>query len=173
MQIDEDSSASFAGMQMKANAILALGADLAPLSYTGSYKMAGQSPNVSVVLTPSSATATGATAAAPQRVTLAANTRHFVVIEPGLLAGLFALPAQLATWKESSVTWITPATAAAATLTVNAIATASRPAGVPAQDAVLSVDRPVAATMWYDPATFVPDAIVVPSQNAVLTRERS
>ncbi len=38
---------------------------------------------------------------------------------------------------------------------------------------LLSIDRPLAVTIWYDPATLVPDQIAVPSQNAVLTRERS
>jgi hypothetical protein len=172
-QIDETSSASFAGMQMTANASLALGADLAPIRYTGSYRMGSQSPNVSVTLTPSSATAIGAMNDVPQRVTLAANTRHFVVIEPGLLAGLFALPAQLAAWKESSVTWITPASAQGQALTVGSAISAAPPSGVPPQDAMLSVDRPIVVTIWYDPETLVPDQIVVPSQNAVLTRQRS
>ncbi|MGA8575639.1 MAG: hypothetical protein WB609_08165 [Candidatus Cybelea sp.] len=173
MQIDETSSASFAGMQMSATASLALGADLAPVSYIGNYRMAGQNPSVSVTLTSSAATVAGAMTTAPQRVALAANTRHFVVVEPGLLAGIFALPAQLAAWKESSVTWITPATAQNQALTVNSALPAQRPPAVPAQDAVLSVQRPIVVTIWYDPATFVPDQIVVPSQNAVLTRVRS
>src|SRR5580700_3405707 len=172
MQIDETSSASFAGMQMSANASLALGSDLAPMSYTGNYRMAGQNPSVSVTLTPSAATVAGAMTTAPQRVALAANTRHFVVVEPGLLAGLFALPAQLAAWKDPSVTCITPATAQAQSLGTNAVSPSARPAGVDAGDAVLSIDHPIALTIWYDPGTFVPDEIVVPSQNAVVTRVR-
>jgi hypothetical protein len=171
-QIDETSSAFVVGMQMSATAALTLGSDLAPLSYTGSYRMGAQAPNVSVTLTPSSATVVGAMSTEPRRIALSANTTHFVVVEPGLLAGLFALPAQLAAWKESSVTWITPATAQAQPLVAGGTP-ASRPSGVPAQDTLLSVDQPIALTIWYDPATLVPDEIVVPSQNAVLTRIRS
>ncbi len=54
----------------------------------------------------------------------------------------------------------------------NPSSSAPRPADVPAQEAVLSIERPIAVTIWYDPATFVPDEISVPSQNAVLTRVR-
>jgi hypothetical protein len=172
-EVDENSSASVAGMQLSATATLVLGADLAPTKYTGSYRTPGQSPTPSVSLTPAAATVTGTvTATAPQQLSLLAGTRHFVVIEPGLLAGLFVLPAQLDAWKETQVTWITPATGGAQLLAANPAAPTSAPAGVPPQDAVLSIDRPVVVTIWYDPATLVPDEVSVPSQNAVLIRER-
>jgi hypothetical protein len=172
-QIDESSSANFAGMQLAANATLLLGANLAPTKYDGSYRAPGQNPTVSVTLTPSAATVSGTLTSQPQQLALVPSTDHFVVIEPGLLAGLFALPAQLASWKEAAVTWITPTAARAQALTVNPSAATSRPAGVPAADSVLSIAQPIAVTIWYDPNTLVPDEISVPSQNAVLTRERS
>jgi hypothetical protein len=135
--------------------------------------MGGQNPSVSAILTPTSATVTSAISKGPQQIALAATTSHFVVIEPGLLAGLFVLPAQLATWKEPAVTWITPATAQGEALSASTSAPSGRPTGVASQDAVVSIDRPMALTIWYDPTTLVPDEIDVPSQNAVLTRERS
>ncbi|MBV9720215.1 MAG: hypothetical protein JOZ77_12950 [Candidatus Eremiobacteraeota bacterium] len=171
-EVDENSSASFVGMQVSAVASLMLGPDLAPAKYIGSYHMSMQNPSVSVTLTSQDANVVGAFAPQPQHVTLAAGTHHFVVIEPGLLAGLFALPAQLAAWKENSLTWITPATAQSAVLAVGGAITTPRPPGVPPQDLVISVERPMPVTIWYDPATFVPDEVVVPSQNATLTRER-
>lgn len=171
-QIDENSSATFAGMQLAATASLVLGRDLAPISYTGSYHAPGQNPTVNVALTATSATVSGTLTARPQQLALLPNTRHFVVIEPGLLAGLFALPTQIAVWQEPTVTWITPTSAQAQLLTVSSPATTARPAGVPAQDAVLSIERPIAVTIWYDPATHVPDQVEVPSQSAILTRER-
>jgi hypothetical protein len=172
-EIDESSAASFGGMQLSATASLVLGPDLAPMRYAGTYRAPGRNPSVSVALTPTSATVAGLLTSQPQQLPLQANTRHFVVIEPGLLAGLFALPAQLDSWKDSTLTWVTPTTAQAQTLTTNAQASPVRPAGVLPQDAVLSIDRPVTVTIWYDPATFVPDEIIAPAQNAVLTRERS
>jgi len=171
-EIDEDSNASVMGMQLSAKASLLLGPDLSPTKYNGNYHTPSQNPSVSVTLTPTSATVAGVFTAQPQQVGLNPNTRHFVVIEPGLLAGLFALPAQLDSWKDSAVTWITPATAQ-----VQSLSTASsepvRPAGVPPNDLVLSIERPTAVTIWYDPSTLVPDQIAAPSQNAVLTRQRS
>jgi hypothetical protein len=172
-EIDETSSASVSGMQLAATASLILGPDLAPLSYSGSYRTPMQSPTPSVTLTATSATVQGAvTASGPRQLSLAPGTQHFVVIEPGLLAGLFGLPSQLGAWKATAVTWIMPATAQGQALTINPAATASRPSGVPPQDAVLSIDRPLVVTIWYDPTTLVPDDISVPSQNAELTRER-
>jgi hypothetical protein len=173
-QLQENSAATIAGMQLSASATLALGPDLAPTRYDGHYRTPTQSPNVSVAVTGNSATVVGALGGSPQQIALSPNTQHFVVIEPGLLAGLFALPAQLNSWKESSVTWIMPATGQAQALsTTNATPAPTRPAGVPTQDVSLSIDRPTELTIWYDPATLVPDEILVPSQGAVLTRERS
>jgi hypothetical protein len=172
IEVDEDSTASVMGMQLAAKATLLLGPDLAPTKYDGNYRTPGQNPIVSVSLSPSTATVSGAFTSAPQSIALLASTRHFVVVEPGLLAGLFVLPAQLGSWKESAVTWITPATAQAQSLTIGS-QTPSRPADVPPADSAISIERPVALTMWYDPATMVPDEILVPSQNAVLKRQRS
>jgi hypothetical protein len=168
----ETSSASIFGMPLSATASLILGPDFAPTKYDGSYKTPNENPTVSVALTPTSATVVSTLANQPRQIALGANTHHFVVIEPGLMAGLFALPAQLGAWKDSSVTWITPTTAQAESLTTTP-STPPRPAGIAAQDAAIAIDAPIAVTIWYDPNTLVPDEIIVPSQNAVLTRVRS
>lgn len=172
VEIDENSSASVMGMQLSALGSLVLGPDFAPVTYTGTYRTPAQNLSVRVDVTGEAATVVAVMANRPQHVTLAPNTHHFVVVEPGLLAGLFALPAQLYAWKEPVVTWITPTTAQAQALTTNSAAPPPRPAAVPAQDSVIAIDRPIAVTIWYDPATFVPDQINVPSENAVLTRVR-
>lgn len=171
-EIDENSAASLMGMQLAAQAALMLSADLSPTRYDGHYRTPNQSPNVSVSLSPTSATVVGLMTNQTQQVSLDAGTRHFVVIEPGLLAGLFALPAQLASWKDPAVTWITPTSAQAQVLTTGSAASQAHPAGVSASDVLLSIASPIAVSIWYDPATFVPDQISVPSQNAVLTRVR-
>lgn len=172
-QIDETSSASVMGMQLAATASLVLGPDLAPAKYEGNYSVSNQNRHVSAALTSGSATVVSVMSSQPQQLSLLPATQHFVVVEQGLLAGLFALPAQLAAWKETSVTWISPAEAQAQLLRLAPAAAPKPPSGVPANDAPISIDRPIAVTIWYDPATFVPDQISVPSQNAVLTRERS
>lgn len=169
---DEKSTANFGGMALGATATLTLDNDLAPLRYDGRYSAPGQSVNVTVAVASNGATVTSPLATAPGPLQLAAGTKHFAIVEPGLLAGLFVLPAQLRAWNESSVTWITPTSAQEQVLTVGAPATATRPTGVPARDALLSIASPIPATIWYDPSSFVPDRIDVPSTKAVLTRVR-
>jgi hypothetical protein len=171
-EIDENSSAMVMGMQLAATGSLVLGSDLAPASYNGTYRTPTQTLVAHADLAADSATVTGIMTKAPQHLTLAANTHHFIVVEPGLLAGLFALPAQLNAWKEPMVTWIGPASAQAQPITINGAAQPARPAQVPQQDAVIAIDRPIGVVIWYDPATLVADQINVPSENAVLTRVR-
>jgi hypothetical protein len=168
-EIDESSAASLAGIALSAQAALVLGSDLSPARYDGHYTTPGQSPSVNVSLTGTSATVVGLTMQ-PKQVSLGANTHHFVVIEPGLLAGLFVLPAQLGAWNETAVTWITPTSAQTQVLTASPNAQEPRPQGVASRDALLSIAQPIAVTIWYDPSTLVPDRIAVPSQGAVLTR---
>lgn len=171
-EVDESSSALVFGMQLSATGSLMLGPDLAPTQYTGNYRTPTQTLNVRVGLTADSATVNGALTTQPKQVTLAPNTHHFVIIEPGLLSGLFVLPAQLKSWNDRAVTWITPATGQAQPVSTSTAASPARPSGIPSQDAVVAFDQPTAVTIWYDAATLVPDQINVPSQNAVLTRIR-
>jgi hypothetical protein len=177
-EIDEDSVAIFAGIQMSAKASLVLGSDFAPLKYDGNYRAAGLNPIVSVAATPDGATVSSSQAGPARNLALVPNTRHLVIIDPGLAAGLFALPAQLAAWREPSVTWVSPISAEAARLATDSNASNERPSDVPSGDVAISVvgisaNGRIPVTIWYDPSTLVPDQIIVPSQNAVLTRERS
>lgn len=171
--IDEDSSGSLAGMHLSGKATMVLGADLAPTQYNGSYESASQKATVMVALTPTAATIAGSAAVGgSQALALSANTRHFVVIEPGLLAGLFALPAQLESWKDPAVTAIAPMSGRAEALATDPASAQARPSDVPAQDAVLSFGGRFPFTIWYDPTTFVPDEVIVPMQHVVITRAR-
>jgi hypothetical protein len=170
--VDEKSSANFGGMVLGANATLTLDPNLAPVRYDGRYSAPGQSINVTVAVASDGATVTSELATVPGPLQLVGGTKHFAIVEPGLLAGLFALPAQFHAWKESRITWISPTSASAQLLTVGTAETPARPAGVPSNDAVLSLERPIAVTIWYDPSSFVPDRIDVPSNKAVLTRVR-
>jgi hypothetical protein len=171
-EIDENSWATVMGMTLSAKATLALGPDLSPTSYTGNYRAAGQDVAVTVALTPASATITGSQSGTAHTVALVPDTHHFAVIEPGLLSGLFALPAQLASWNESTVTWLSPVTGSAQPLMKSAAPAAARPSGVPAQDIELSLTGQTPATIWYDAVSLIPDRIEIPSQHAVLTRVR-
>ena len=168
--LNEKSSANFGGMAIGATATLTLDATLAPLRYDGHYSTPGQSVNVTAAVAANGTTVTSPLATTSGPLQLAPGTTHFAIVEPGLLAGLFALPAQLNAWKETRVTWISPTSASSQLLTVGAADASERPTGVPASDVLLSIEHPIAVTIWYDPSTFVPDRIEVPSNKAVLTR---
>lgn len=172
-QIDERASGAAAGLQFSGSCSLVLGADLAPTQYDGKYSVAGQQADVNVSLTPTTATVNNSAASTRvQTYALDPNAKHFVVIEPGLLAGLFALPAQMQAWNDAAVTAIAPAMGRQEPLQASAATTATRPSGVPAADVALNVVGPYAVIVWYDPSTLVPDEILVPSQNATVTRVR-
>lgn len=168
--LDEKSSASLGGLSLGATATLTLDPSLAPVRYDGRYNAPGQTVDVTVAVASDGATVTSPLATTSGPLQLAPGTTHFAIVEPGLLAGLFALPAQIGAWKDSRVTWITPTSASSQVLTIGAATGATRPTGVPANDVLLSIASPIAATIWYDPSTFVPDRIDVPSEKAVLVR---
>ncbi len=171
--IDETASGSAQGLSFSGNASLVLGADLVPTQYDGSYVIAGQQARVAVALTPTTATVNASTTGGqPQTYALDPNGKHFVVIEPGLLAGFFALPAQMRAWNDAAVTALAPALGTEEPIAPTAAPTSSRPPGVPAGDAGLAVGGRMPFTVWYDPATMIPDQIVIPSQDATITRVR-
>ena len=171
-QIDETASGSANGMQFSGTDELVLGTDLAPTQYQGTYSVAGQQSKVNVALTPTTATVSNSVSAAPQTFALDPAAKHFVVIEPGLLSGMFALPAQMQAWNDSTVSAIAPGYGRVEALPPSPSASAQRPASVPASDVALAVGGSVPFVVWYDPATLVPDEIDVPSQSATVTRVR-
>lgn len=174
--IKESATGSAGGLDFAATATLVLGADLAPTLYDGKYKVMGQDADASVNLTPTTATVkSSAAAGGPQTFALDPQSSHFVIIEPGLVSGFFALPAQMQTWSGATVSAIAPAYSREVPITPEAAASPAptRPNGVPAGDVPLSVGGHLPFTIWYDPTTLVPDEIVVPSQNATATRVRN
>lgn len=172
-QIQESASGSTGGLDFAGDASLVLGPNLAPTQYDGNYRLAGQQSKVDVSLTPTTATVESTFGGdRKQTYALDPNGKHFVVIEPGLLAGIFALPAQMQAWQGSAVTALAPGMGREEPLAPHSGTPAARPSGVPANDVALDVGGPLPFTVWYDPATLVPDVILLPSQNATVTRVR-
>ncbi|HTA38661.1 MAG TPA: hypothetical protein VK760_06275 [Candidatus Acidoferrales bacterium] len=169
IEIDEQAIGGSGAQASSAKATLMLGPDLAPISYTGNYNTAGAPNSVSATLTPTTATV------GQQTYPLTGNAKHFVVAELGLTAGLFVLPAQMQAWNNATALVVAPAMVGmAGTIAIapdNSLAGA-RPAAVPAQDLALAIGGQFPFTIWYDPATYVPDEIDVPSQNVVVSRVR-
>ncbi len=132
-EIDEDSVATFMGVQMSAKAALVLGPDFSPVKYRRKLSRRRAQPDrqrrrdVKRGYRYELASAAGKKSRArPQH---AASGDH----RCGLAAGLFVLPAQLAAWREDSVTWVTPISAEAASLATQS-APSSPPDGVPPND---------------------------------------
>lgn len=172
--IVERATGSINGLEMSGNATLTLGPDLAPMVYDGSYQSGALSTVVTVSVSAGFATVTSnSTEGRPQTFPLSNGARHFVVIEPGLVAGLFALPAQMAEWSDAPILAIAPSVARAQPFSLDGDAKPQRPADVPAADVQLSFGGQFAFTIWYDPTTLVPDEIVAPSQKLVVTRVRA
>ena len=85
-----------------------------------SYRIRARAPNVSVTLTPTSATVVGAMSTAePQQVALGAEHAALRRDRARPAGRTFrACPRSSRAWKDSSVTWITPTTAQAQALTI-------------------------------------------------------
>jgi hypothetical protein len=105
-----------------------------------------------------------------KRYDLAADAKHFVLMDFGPFTGFFALPAQMQAWNNPPVIALVPMYAQGFPLTVDASAKPNRPASVPAQDLPLSFNSMVQITMWYDPKTLVVDEVDVPSLGVVVKR---
>jgi hypothetical protein len=168
-EIDEQASAGTGSQANTAKTVLTLGPDLAPISYKGDYVTQGSPMTVAATLNATTATVGN------QQFSLTGTTKHFIVAELGLTSGLFVLPAQMQAWNNSAVQVVVPAMAATmgtiAIVPDNSLAGA-RPAGVPAHDVVLAIGGQFPFTIWYDPTTYVPDEMDVPSQNVIVTRVR-
>lgn len=169
IEIDEQASAGSGAQGNSAKSVMTLGPDLAPLTYTGDYVTAGNPMSVAATLTATTATV------GKQSFQLTGSTKHFIVAELGLTSGLFVLPAQMQAWNNGAVLVVLPAMAATvgtmAIVPDNSLA-GTRPASVPAQDAVLAIGGQYPFTIWYDPSTYVPDEMEIPGQNVVVTRVR-
>jgi hypothetical protein len=172
-RIQEKASGTINGARVSATAQLTVGADLAPQVYDGTYETNGARTVVTASLSPSAATViSSGSGGLPATFSLSGDTKHFVVIEPGLVAGLFALPAEMEAWKAAPVLALAPSYGRGEDLVVDTGIKPQRPSALPAQDVAVSFGGKLPFTIWYDPATFVPDEIDVPSQSVVVTRVR-
>lgn len=102
---------------------------------------------------------------------LAANAKHFVVLDFGPFTGYFAFPAQMQAWNDQPVTAIIPMYAQGMPISIDPSLSVTRPGAVPATDVHVSVGSPVQMTMWYDPKTLVVDELDVPAEGVQVVRK--
>jgi hypothetical protein len=170
-QIDEKVSGTISGSDASANDTLVLGADLSPLTYQMNATQDGSPLKDSATVANTTANIIDVHGK-PASFDLQANTKHFVVADFGLFAGLLPLPAQMRAWNNAPVLVVVPMLGRSVALAPDASASAQRPASVPANDVALVFSGEAPFTIWYDPATNVPDEIDVTSQGLTVTRQR-
>ncbi|HLI96954.1 MAG TPA: hypothetical protein VKT72_12835 [Candidatus Baltobacteraceae bacterium] len=102
---------------------------------------------------------------------LAADAKHFVVLDFGPFTGYFMLPAQMQAWNDPPVMAIMPIYAQGMPIAVDKTLTPGRPKAVPQADAEISIKSPVQFTVWYDPKTLVVDELDVPAEGLSVARQ--
>jgi hypothetical protein len=168
--IDEQVKGALSGSAASASDTLILGADLAPLSYQMNATEDGSPLKDSAHIENTTASVTDVHGKSAS-FDLLASTKHFVVADFGLFAGLLPLPAQMRAWDNAPFLVVVPELGRSATLVPDTSVTPQRPAGVPAQDVAISFSGDAPFTIWYDPATNLPDEIDVTSQGLTVTRQ--
>jgi hypothetical protein len=168
--IDEQVKGALSGSAASASDTLILGADLAPLSYQMNATEDGSPLKDSAHIENTTASVTDVHGKSAS-FDLLASTKHFVVADFGLFAGLLPLPAQMRAWDNAAFLVVVPELGRSATLVPDTSVTPQRPAGVPAQDVAISFSGDAPFTIWYDPATNLPDEIDVTSQGLTVTRQ--
>jgi hypothetical protein len=169
--IDEQVKGALSGSAASANDTLILGADLAPLSYQMNATEDGSPLSDSAHIQNATANVTDVHGKSAS-FDLLATTKHFVVADFGLFAGLLPLPAQMRAWDNAPVLVVVPELGRSAALVPDLTATAQRPSGVPATDVAIVFAGEAPFTIWYDPATNLPDEIDVTAQGITVTRQR-
>jgi hypothetical protein len=170
-EIVEKVTGTISGSGASASDTLVLGADLGPLTYQMNATEDGSPLKDSATIANTTANITDVHGKSAS-FDLTAPTKHFVVADFGLFAGLLPLPAQMRAWNNTPVLVVVPMLGRSVALVPDASASAQRPAGVPAGDVALVFSGEAPFTIWYDPATNVPDEIDVTSQGLTVTRQR-
>jgi hypothetical protein len=170
VEIDESLSGTLNGQQSSGSATYILAADLSPVSYTANGSIGGDAVKDSATVRGTSASVASA-GGEPQSIALAAPATKFVVIDLGAVAGFVPLAAQMNAWSNPDVMVLVPMYGLSLNLDPPTTAQ-TRPANVPSADVALSFSGHAPFTVWYDPATLVPDEIDVPSQDITVTRKR-
>lgn len=170
-QIDEKASGATSGENGSASAVLDLGPDLSPVSYSMTGSTNGSQVKDSATIANATANVTNVHGASTT-FDLMASTKHFVIVDFGTFAGFMPLAAQMRAWNNAAVMVVIPVLGQSVALVPSNGAAPARPSTVPAADQSVSFDGQAPFTIWYDPTTNVPDEIDVTAQGLTVTRDR-
>ncbi len=167
--LTENATGNMNGRSGQVSDTLTLDQSLAPMGYSANASIAdSRSMQASLAFKGGEATQSGDVS---KTYNLAADAKHFVVLDFGPFAGYFALPAQMQAWNFAPVIAIVPMYAQGVPLSVDKSMAPDRPKTVPPTDTQISVKTPVQFTLWYDPKTLVVDRMDVPSEGVSVTRQ--
>ena len=169
--IEERVTGQISGESASASDTLVLGSDLAPTTYAMNASQDGSPMKDAAKLDGATASITNVHGK-PGAFNLPAGAKHFVVSDFGLFSGLLALPAQMRAWSNTPVLVVIPEIGRAAQLAPDASVNPQRPGGVPANDLPIVFTGDAPFTIWYDPATNLPDYIDVSAQGITVTRQK-
>ncbi|MDQ2865468.1 MAG: hypothetical protein M3R51_04525 [Candidatus Eremiobacteraeota bacterium] len=167
--ISEKGSGTAQGQSGNAADTLTLGADLAPTAYQLSGTVGARSLNGSATFANNTATVTGLNGT--KSFDLLGSTKHFIVIDLGVLAGFIALPAQMAAWNDTAALAVIPSYGTSIPIAPDASLKPARPATVASGDTALAFGGQIPFTIWYNPRTYVTDEIDVPAQSLTVIRK--
>ncbi len=167
-QIDERATTTLVGAPSTGTAQLSLASDLSPLSYKATGDVGGDAVQDAASFSGASATVTNIQGTSS--VLARGNTAHFVVVDFGTFAGFIPLAAQMKSWGNPNVTAIVPAFGQAVAVSPGRN-TLPRPDGVPEHDLAISFTGSMPLDIWYDPVTFIPDYVAIPSQEIAIVRQ--
>jgi hypothetical protein len=142
---------------------------LAPTGYTMNAVVDGRALKMTLSFNGQDAHQTGDLA--DKTYDLAADTKHFVVLDMGPFSGWFALPAQMQAWNDAPAVAIVPAMASGIPISPDSAAKTARPQSVPASDSAISVVTPMPFTLWFDPKTLLVDRLDFPTQGVSVVRQ--
>lgn len=169
VMLTEKASGSYNGESGTLEDTLNLDNTLAPLSYDASASFGDRPIKADVTFKGGTATQSGDMA---KTYDLAADAKHFVVLDIGPFSGWFALPAQMTAWNNAPAIAIAPAFGHGFPLVPVPQTQAARPQGVPAGDTAFGVLQPIPFTVWYDPKTLLVDRVDLPTQGVVVSRQQ-
>lgn len=154
------------------NTSLTLAPTLFPIAYTGTYRdrLLDQKSTVTIAFADRSATMTMDKNS--QSFPLGGSSKTFAVFDSGLFSGYFALPAQLRAIGAGDLTLLVPAQMNLQHIQYIEGDHPSRPADVPASDQSASFAGDLVFVEWYDPATLIPDEVILPGENITVRRKR-
>jgi len=145
---------------------------LAPRAFNGVYARGQSSSTVRVAVDSGGATVTIDGTSGAAQFTNPPGIKQLYLLEGTLMSGFVLLPASIHGYKPSQIGIVEPRSLLQVVGTIDPHPIVARPSGIAPTDVVLSVTGKIAFDIWYDPGSFIVDAVSMPSQQVLITRSK-